>query len=180
MKGGRLTSLPYGMGLAYVDCSVDRAEAAGGSIGCGLDRFAIPIRPSAREVLCVTIASVISLAILPPDGVYGFTSLPLISVGRRVTDLLMSCWQFAGGIGMNRLRSSPSVPLRSLWAAQIQKKRRTLALIVSGVLMLTPALFLFQVSAAGGFATPAFQTQWQQGEAVTPNFWGPLSLARDG
>ncbi len=35
-------------------------------------------------------------------------------------------------------------------------------------------------SAATGFATPAFQTQWTAGETVTPNFWGPLSLARDG
>ncbi len=35
-------------------------------------------------------------------------------------------------------------------------------------------------SAATGFANPAFQTQWQAGEAITPNFWGPLSLARDG
>ncbi len=34
--------------------------------------------------------------------------------------------------------------------------------------------------AAGGFADPAFQTQWQQGEAITPNFWGPLANAKDG
>lgn len=35
-------------------------------------------------------------------------------------------------------------------------------------------------SAATSFANPLFQQQWQQGEATTPNFWGPLSLARDG
>ncbi|GEM_PF-3155459 len=35
-------------------------------------------------------------------------------------------------------------------------------------------------SAATGFASPAFQTQWTAGEALTPNFWGPLSLAREG
>ncbi len=35
-------------------------------------------------------------------------------------------------------------------------------------------------SAATGFANPAFMAQWQAGEAITPNFWGPLSLARDG
>ena len=34
--------------------------------------------------------------------------------------------------------------------------------------------------AASGFADPAFQTQWQTGEAVTPNFWGPLETAKDG
>ncbi|MDQ6603576.1 MAG: fibronectin type III domain-containing protein, partial [Chloroflexota bacterium] len=35
-------------------------------------------------------------------------------------------------------------------------------------------------SAATGFASPAFEAQWRAGEAITPNFWGPLSLARDG
>ncbi len=35
-------------------------------------------------------------------------------------------------------------------------------------------------SAATGFANPAFESQWRAGEAITPNFWGPLSLARDG
>ncbi len=30
------------------------------------------------------------------------------------------------------------------------------------------------------FADPAFATQWQAGEAITSNFWGPLATARDG
>jgi hypothetical protein len=34
--------------------------------------------------------------------------------------------------------------------------------------------------AASGFANPAFQTQWQAGEGLTPNFWGPLETAKDG
>ncbi len=34
--------------------------------------------------------------------------------------------------------------------------------------------------AATAFASDKFQAQWQQGEAITPNFWGPLSTARDG
>ncbi len=59
-------------------------------------------------------------------------------------------------------------------------RMRLLAVIIIGVLLLTPALVLFNSSAAGGFANPAFQAQWQQGEAVTPNFWGPISLAKDG
>ena len=54
------------------------------------------------------------------------------------------------------------------------------ALVVSGVLLLAPTVALFNASAASGFANPAFQTQWQQGEAITPNFWGPLALAHDG
>ncbi|MDQ2784636.1 MAG: hypothetical protein M3Y58_06500 [Chloroflexota bacterium] len=36
------------------------------------------------------------------------------------------------------------------------------------------------VSAAGGFAISAFQAQWTAGEALAPNFWGPLDLAHDG
>jgi len=51
---------------------------------------------------------------------------------------------------------------------------------IIGVLLLTPAFALFNASAASGFANPAFQTQWQQGEALTPNFWGPLQLAHEG
>lgn len=38
----------------------------------------------------------------------------------------------------------------------------------------------FTADAATGFATLSFQQQWQAGEAITPNFWGPLSTARDG
>ncbi len=34
-------------------------------------------------------------------------------------------------------------------------------------------------SAATGFADPAFAAQWLVGEAITPNFWGPLALAHD-
>lgn len=34
--------------------------------------------------------------------------------------------------------------------------------------------------AASTFVAPQFQDQWQQGEAVTPNFWGPLALAKEG
>ncbi|MCA1669448.1 MAG: DUF1795 domain-containing protein [Thermomicrobia bacterium] len=36
------------------------------------------------------------------------------------------------------------------------------------------------LDAAASFANPAFQTQWQQGEAITPNFWGPLASAGPG
>src|SRR5262245_47123770 len=38
----------------------------------------------------------------------------------------------------------------------------------------------FGAHAATSFANPAFQTQWQQGEAITPNLWGPLANAKDG
>jgi hypothetical protein len=36
------------------------------------------------------------------------------------------------------------------------------------------------VHAASAFASPAFQQQWNSVESVIPNFWGPLSTARDG
>ncbi len=39
---------------------------------------------------------------------------------------------------------------------------------------------LSMVQAATTFADPKFQTRWQAGEAITPNFWGPLPLAKDG
>lgn len=33
------------------------------------------------------------------------------------------------------------------------------------------------VGAAADFADPAFESQWRAGEAIAPNFWGPLSTA---
>ena len=68
----------------------------------------------------------------------------------------------------------------SLRHLRLRKHMPLFAVIISGVLLLTPVLVLFNGSAAGGFANPAFQSQWQQGEGVAPNFWGPLSLAKDG
>ncbi|MCC6626153.1 MAG: META domain-containing protein [Chloroflexi bacterium] len=48
----------------------------------------------------------------------------------------------------------------------------TFALLTIG---LAPA-----VGAAGAFANPAFERQWRQGEALAPNFWGPLANATEG
>ncbi|MCA1667852.1 MAG: CAP domain-containing protein [Thermomicrobia bacterium] len=36
------------------------------------------------------------------------------------------------------------------------------------------------VRAATGFADPAFAVQWRAGEAIAPNFWGPMSTATGG
>lgn len=36
------------------------------------------------------------------------------------------------------------------------------------------------VGAAQSFASPDFQKQWQAGEAILPNFWGPIETALDG
>ena len=36
------------------------------------------------------------------------------------------------------------------------------------------------LSAASNFASPSFKVAWERGEAAFPNFWGPLSLAKDG
>src|SRR5215467_13827073 len=46
------------------------------------------------------------------------------------------------------------------------------------VLLLVPGAL--PAGAAAAFASPLFQQQWQAGEAITPNFWGPLALAHDG
>ncbi len=51
---------------------------------------------------------------------------------------------------------------------------------MAAMLLLSAWLTALPTQAASAFADPHFQTQWQQGEAVVPNFWGPLSLARDG
>jgi hypothetical protein len=58
---------------------------------------------------------------------------------------------------------------------------RRVALVLS-LLALVAALVLPRMAgqAASSFADPKFQQQWEQGEAITPNFWGPLSAARDG
>jgi hypothetical protein len=49
------------------------------------------------------------------------------------------------------------------------------AVVLSGLL-----LAALPTGAASAFADPAFQSQWRQGEALAPNFWGPLATARDG
>jgi hypothetical protein len=57
--------------------------------------------------------------------------------------------------------------------------RRIVAIVGSCALLLS----LFhgvRTEAASVFASPAFQQQWQQGEAITANFWGPLATAHNG
>jgi hypothetical protein len=52
-----------------------------------------------------------------------------------------------------------------------------------GICLLIGSLLAYQAKAVQGaasYADPLFQQQWQQGEALTPNFWGPLSTAKDG
>ncbi len=56
--------------------------------------------------------------------------------------------------------------------ARLRRRGPLVALIVGAALLITPMLALLNVSAAGSFASPAFQAQWQAGEAITPNFWG--------
>jgi len=67
---------------------------------------------------------------------------------------------------------------------RIRLRRWQTALTFPAVIVLFGAMMAAWIaapaSAATGFASPAFQAQWQAGEAITPNFWGPLSLARDG
>ncbi|MCA1666609.1 MAG: hypothetical protein LC793_04260, partial [Thermomicrobia bacterium] len=46
--------------------------------------------------------------------------------------------------------------------------------------MIFPVFATPPVGAASGFFTDGFQRQWTAGEAITPNFWGPLQNAKDG
>jgi len=57
-------------------------------------------------------------------------------------------------------------------------RNRLVALLVS--VLITASCGAPSAIAASAFADPAFQTQWGQGEAITPNFWGPLTNAKDG
>ncbi|HEY7908701.1 MAG TPA: hypothetical protein VIC60_07485, partial [Thermomicrobiales bacterium] len=54
----------------------------------------------------------------------------------------------------------------------------------SAIALLMPVALTFfgaaPTTASTFFASPAFAAQWQQGEAVVTNFWGPLANARDG
>ncbi len=55
--------------------------------------------------------------------------------------------------------------------------QKSLSLLLIGLMALAGRM---PVQAAQDFATPLFAQQWQQGEAIVPNFWGPLSLATEG
>ncbi len=57
--------------------------------------------------------------------------------------------------------------------------RRKLVLAATFVLLVSLA-GMATSQAASSYADPQFKTQWEQGEAITPNFWGPLANAKDG
>ena len=52
-------------------------------------------------------------------------------------------------------------------------------LLVALVLTAVPGLNA-PAQAASGFVSPAFTREWQAGESLAPNFWGPLTTAREG
>lgn len=57
--------------------------------------------------------------------------------------------------------------------------RRTLTLAAIFLLLVSSA-GMASFRAASAYADPQFEAQWKQGEAITPNFWGPLATAKDG
>ena len=57
--------------------------------------------------------------------------------------------------------------------------RRIIFLMLGFTLVLVPLAWL-PAQASSSFADSAFQIQWQAGEGITPNFWGPLALSHDG
>ena len=58
--------------------------------------------------------------------------------------------------------------------------RRTITLAAISLVLFGAAGMATTLQAASGYADPAFKAQWDQGEALAPNFWGPLSTAKDG
>ncbi len=50
----------------------------------------------------------------------------------------------------------------------------------TAMLLLSLWLAALPIRAASAFANPAFEAQWKQGEALAPNFWGPLANAKEG
>ncbi len=52
------------------------------------------------------------------------------------------------------------------------RMRRKLALTATFVLLVS-LVGMATIQAAASYADPQFKTQWEQGEAITPNFWGP-------
>jgi len=52
--------------------------------------------------------------------------------------------------------------------------------ILTAIILISMWLVAVPVQAASAFTAVAFKTQWQQGEALLPNYWGPLSTAHDG
>ena len=53
--------------------------------------------------------------------------------------------------------------------------------LIAGILAMLVGVYpRVSTQAAMTFGDAAFQAQWQAGESITPNFWGPLVLARDG
>ncbi|MCA1668614.1 MAG: hypothetical protein LC793_14700, partial [Thermomicrobia bacterium] len=57
--------------------------------------------------------------------------------------------------------------------------RRIVALTATVVLLIS-LVGAVSIQAASQYAAAQFEAQWKAGEAVVPNFWGPLSLAHDG
>lgn len=57
--------------------------------------------------------------------------------------------------------------------------RRRLCIVFALALVVT-SLVALPVHAASLYANPAFEAQWRGDEAKLGNFWGPLSLAKEG
>ncbi|MDQ6906340.1 MAG: hypothetical protein M3176_05865 [Chloroflexota bacterium] len=57
---------------------------------------------------------------------------------------------------------------------------RRLLLGATAIIMIVVFGDPLPLGAASAFADPAFKTQWQSGEAIAPNFWGPLANAKAG
>jgi len=61
-----------------------------------------------------------------------------------------------------------------------QGRRGALLITLLTIGMMAIALVPLVARGANQFASPAFAQQWNNVEAVIPNFWGPLATAREG
>jgi hypothetical protein len=77
-------------------------------------------------------------------------------------------------------RHSSRIVCVQRWGTMEREQMRRLRILGVTIVVASFLVSAAHVGAAASFASPAFQTQWQQGESVTPNFWGPLATARDG
>jgi len=59
----------------------------------------------------------------------------------------------------------------------MRTERRWREMLTLGAILLLAAAMVIPAGAAD-FADPAFKVQWQAGEAITPNFWGPPASSR--
>src|SRR4051794_2903603 len=79
-------------------------------------------------------------------------------------------------VSMRYTRRSVLNATRTRRVASMFLRAWTIPIILIALLVVAPST----LQAASSYADPLFKAQWEAGEAITPNFWGPLANAKDG